>query len=191
VPTLNINGQGPQGGQPPNNNYYSNAFQQAQQRHADALANMEKRSATDPLTPSKYSSFDRSIDRLEATIRRFESKFNQSAGLDARIAGLRQGMGSADAAYRVGDSLRLGNRGQRYAEERSYGSLGTVQAELRRIESLLQKQERFATSPSAQASLERQKQALYVAKSRIQAGLSGNSRLGNAVGQSYGVISAG
>ena len=196
MPTINISGQpsqgpqGSQGGQGRPQGFYSSAFEQARSRYSDAIDMLNKRSA-DPLSPSAFAAVDRSIDRLEQTIRRFESWFSQSAGLDGRISSLRQGMGSREAAYSVSNSLRLGNRGQRFAEERSYGSLGTVQAELRRIELILDRQAKFASSPAAQASLDRQKQALYVAKSRIQAGLSGNSALSNKVGQSYGVVAAG
>lgn len=187
MPTINVNGVNPNAqGQPPQG-YYSNAFESAKQRHADALSNLEKR-GDDPLTPSKFASFDRSIDRLEATIRRFESKFNQSAGLDSRIGALRQGMGSPDAAYRVGNTLRLGNRGQRFAEDRSYSNLAGVQHELRRIESLIDRQAKFASSPAAQASLQRQKDSLYIARQRIASGLSGNHPLVNKVGAGVGFL---
>ena len=186
MPTLNLNGVNPNAASQPQSNKYQEAFA----RYSDQLAGLEKRGATESLTPSKFSAFDRSIDKFEAVIRRFEAKMGSSAGFDSRINQLRNGMGNMDAAYRVANALRLGNRGQRFAEDRSYTDLSKVQHELRRIENLIAKQERFATSPSAQAALERSKQAIYVARSRIDAGLSGNHPIVNKVGGALGSAGA-
>jgi hypothetical protein len=161
---INVTGVPPQGGG-------SNKYQEAYARYSDQLSQLEKRSQ-DPLTPSKYATFDRAIDRFEATIRRFEAKFGgTSAGFESRISGLRQGMGTPESAFKVSQILRMGNIAQGAGIKGGLGNfqVGKTDAELKRIEATLEKQLRLESNPSALAALQRQKDAIYIAKSRIAA----------------------
>ena len=171
MPQINLSGQAPQGGQP-QQGYYSNAFEQAKARHADALSNLEKRSQ-DPQTPAMFSSFDRAVDRFEATVKRMEQKFGGAdAGFSSRIQNLRTGMGTPESSFKVAQILRQGNMAQgagiRGGLSGQY-QVGKISEELRRMEATLEKQLKLESNPSALAALQRQKDAIYVAKSRIAA----------------------
>jgi hypothetical protein len=172
VPTINISGQPPQGPQGGPQGYHSSSWDSMRSKYGDALTNLESRSK-DPQTPSMQSSFGRAVDRFEQAARRLEQRFGGAdAGFASRVQNLRTGMGTPEGAFKVSQILRQGNIAQGSAIR---GGLtgqyqtGKISEELRRIEATLEKQLKLESNPSALAALQRQKDAVYIAKSRISA----------------------
>ena len=138
------------------------------------------------LSPTALRNMYHRADIFHERLGAFQRRWGQSAYYGGNINDLTKGLGTPQGAYRVQDVLRMGSTGQRAAFEGNYTELVRIERELKRIEHVNDKQFRFATSPAAQANLERQKNALLDARSRIQAGLSGHGALYNAAGRGYG-----
>ena len=174
---INISGSNPTGGpQGPGGRrtpgYSSNAWNAMRAKYGDQLDQLDKRSQ-DPQTPAMFSSFDRAVDRFEATIKRFEQKFGGAdAGFSSRIQNLRTNMGTPESSFKVAQILRQGNIAQgagiRGGLSGQY-QVGKIGAELQRIEATLEKQLKLETNPVLSQHCKRQKDAIYVRKSRIAA----------------------
>jgi hypothetical protein len=122
--------------------------------------------ARQPLTPSSWNTVQRSISNLQFAAR--------GTGAIPRGAfdDLRQSTGTEQSAFKVAQILRQGNIGQGSAIRGGLSgqyTAGKISAELERIEKTLEKQLKLESNPSALAALQRQKDAVYVAKSRLAA----------------------
>ena len=138
----------------------------------------------DPLTPSSRSAFLRSANTLEFQAQQHASKYGSSPFAATAFADMRRSVGTHDQAFHTANALRLGNLGQRAAVTREYSELVKIQHELQRIEKITERSAKFASSPTDQSNLIRQRDALLTARSRISSGMSGNSPLRNRIGTS-------
>lgn len=160
------------------------------------LSLLESRAAG-TYTPSTWHATKRAIGTLDLQASEFRRKYGISPFSNAAVPNMVHGMSDESTMFKTGRTLRIGNIAQRQAFQREWGGLNTSQAELKRIERTLKTMEstlkrtgEFERNPVAQASLIRQRDALYVAKARVEAGLSANSRMRNAWGKGVGLFSA-
>ncbi len=192
---VNISGQNPSqsssSGSGGGNPRESAAFADMRAKFSDQLDALSKRS-NDPLSPSAFSAVSRSVDRLEATIRRFESRVGGSLGFSDRLSAVRQGMGSPDNAYKVSQLLRMSNIAQGAGIRGGLSGnfqQGRISEELRQIEGTLLRQLRAETDPTSKANLQRQVDAIYVAKSCIAA--NGSPGVVGSMAQAAGAFAGG
>lgn len=153
-------------------------------RQVDALQYKAGR----PVNVGGYDAVQRNAAMLRARGAEFQNRYGYTLASLGRVGGALSGMGGRDNTY-VGQNIdRLGSRGQRSAEDRSWVGLARVEQELKRIErvNLAMLSNDVKATAEQKINAQRNIAAVGEARGRISAGRSGSSPMMNAIGTGIG-----
>jgi hypothetical protein len=154
-------------------------------------AQMEHRTSGD-LSPAGLRAAQRSggvyQSRLASFLRRYGRTPNAPLGVNFET-----GLGTEEGAYAVQNIRRLGGMGARGIDQGTWGGFreaGRAAYELRRLNRVVERQERWAKSPADQASLARQITAINRARMQMGAAAQGFGPIGR-MGMGLGMAAGG
>jgi hypothetical protein len=153
-------------------------------RQVDALQYKAGR----PISVGGYDAAQRQAALLRARGSEFQNRWGYTPASLGRVSGALSGMGGRDNTF-VGQNIeRLGARGQRSAEDRSWVGLARVEQELKRIErvNLAMLSNDVKATAEQKINAQRNLTAVGEARSRIGAGRSGSSPMMNMAGSAIG-----